>query len=243
MKIFSIKNKNIIYGYLFINDKYDDCYIELLEGLEEYPIFFQSFVAKKKYTINSYWTYKWINERIIPYERANINNILKDNKIPYYNEILLLISSKGYSSMDDNYIEEVKPTKLNEKIINRMKYHIIDFIYEEDKLIVFLKNGTTMLLDGITEKKTPILSIFGNEIIYSSNIRFDYLYIKDNGKKFPLSYDALINYINENVKTSKMVVDEYGFSRQYLNSLKKENMIMSLDNGLYISNNIKLIKK
>ena len=31
-----------------MNDKYDDCYIELNEGLEEYPIFFQSFINKNK---------------------------------------------------------------------------------------------------------------------------------------------------------------------------------------------------
>ena len=98
-----------------MNDKYDDCYIELNEGLEEYPIFFQSFINKNKYTINSYWTYKWINERIVPYERGNINSILKDNKIPYYNELLLLISSKGNSSMDDNYIEEIKESDLDDQ--------------------------------------------------------------------------------------------------------------------------------
>ena len=226
-----------------MNDKYDDCYIELNEGLEEYPIFFQSFINKNKYTINSYWTYKWINERIVPYERGNINNILKDNKIPYYNELLLLISSKGNSSMDDNYIEEIKGSDLDCKIKNRMEYHIIDFISLDNQLIVFLKNNKSYILDNINEKEIPFLSIFGNEIIYNSKDRYDYLFIRDNGKEFPLSYNALIHYINTNVLTSKEIVDQFGFSRQYLNSLKKENNIISLNNGLYILNSIKLFKK
>lgn len=243
MKIFSIRNKKYIYGYLFINDKYDDCYIELNEGLEEYPIFFQSFINKNKYTINSYWTYKWINERIVPYERGNINSILKDNKIPYYNELLLLISSKGNSSMDDNYIEEMKESALDDKIKNRMEYHIIDFIPLDHQLIAFLKNNKSYILDNINEKEIPFLSIFGNEIIYNSKDRYDYLFIRDNGKEFPLSYNALLHYINNNVVTSKEIVDQFGFSRQYLNSLKKENNILSLNNGLYILNSIKLFKK
>ena len=226
-----------------MNDKYDDCYIELNEGLEEYPIFFQSFINKNKYTINSYWTYKWINERIVPYERGNINSILKDNKIPYYNELLLLISSKGNSSMDDNYIEEMKESALDDKIKNRMEYHIIDFIPLDHQLIVFLKNNKSYILDNINEKEIPFLSIFGNEIIYNSKDRYDYLFIRDNGKEFPLSYNALIHYINNNVLTSKEIVDQFGFSRQYLNSLKKENNILSLNNGLYILNSIKLFKK
>ena len=226
-----------------MNDKYDDCYIELNEGLEEYPIFFQSFINKNKYTINSYWTYKWINERIVPYERGNINSILKDNKIPYYNELLLLISSKGNSSMDDNYIEEMKESALDDKIKKRMEYHIIDFIPLENQLIAFLKNNKSYILDNINEKEIPFLSIFGNEIIYNSKDRYDYLFIRDNGKEFPLSYNALLHYINNNVLTSKEIVDQFGFSRQYLNSLKKENNILSLNNGLYILNSIKLFKK
>ena len=226
-----------------MNDKYDDCYIELNEGLEEYPIFFQSFINKNEYTINSYWTYKWINERIVPYERGNINSILKDNKIPYYNELLLLISSKGNSSMDDNYIEEMKESDLDDKIKNRMEYHIIDFIPLDHQLIAFLKNNKSYILDNINEKEIPFLSIFGNEIIYNSKDRYDYLFIRDNGKEFPLSYNALIHYINTNVLTSKEIVDQFGFSRQYLNSLKKENNIISLNNGLYILNSIKLFKK
>lgn len=226
-----------------MNDKYDDCYIELNEGLEEYPIFFQSFINKNKYTINSYWTYKWINERIVPYERGNINSILKDNKIPYYNELLLLISSKGNSSMDDNYIEEMKESVLDDKIKNRMEYHIIDFIPLDHQLIAFLKNNKSYILDNINEKEIPFLSIFGNEIIYNSKDRYDYLFIRDNGKEFPLSYNALIHYINNNVLTSKEIVNQFGFSRQYLNSLKKENNILSLNNGLYILNSIKLFKK
>ena len=226
-----------------MNDKYDDCYIELNEGLEEYPIFFQSFINKNEYTINSYWTYKWINERIVPYERGNIHSILKDNKIPYYNELLLLISSKGNSSMDDNYIEEMKESDLDDKIKNRMEYHIIDFIPLDHQLIAFLKNNKSYILDNINEKEIPFLSIFGNEIIYNSKDRYDYLFIRDNGKEFPLSYNALIHYINNNVLTSKEIVDQFGFSRQYLNSLKKENNIISLNNGLYILNSIKLFKK
>ena len=226
-----------------MNDKYDDCYIELIEGLKEYPIFFQSFINKEKYTMNSYWTFKWINERIIPYERRNINNILKDNKIPYYNELLLLISSKGHTSMDDNYIDEIKEDALDDGIKRRMEYHIIDFIYETDKLIVFFKNNTTILLENIKEKEIPFLSIFGNEIIYNSKSRYDYLYIRENGKPFPLSYPALINYINKNVVSTKSVVETYGFSRQYLNILKKENNIITLENDLYISNSIKMYKK
>ena len=68
MKIYEIRNNNNIYGYFYCSDDYEDCYLDLIEGLEEYPIFFNMFIENKKYTINDYWTLKWIKERVIPYE-------------------------------------------------------------------------------------------------------------------------------------------------------------------------------
>ena len=124
-----------------------------------------------------------------------------------------------------------------------MEYHIIDFIYEKNQLIVFLKNNITYLIENINEEEVPFLSIFGNEIVYNSKVKYDYLYIKDNGKKFSLNYNSLINYINTNVLASKDIINELGFSRQYLNTLKKNNKIIVLDNDLYIKNNVKLYKK
>ena len=145
--------------------------------------------------------------------------------------------------MDDNYIEEVKIQDLDDRVKKRMEYHIIDFIYEKNQLIVFLKNNITYLIENINEEEVPFLSIFGNEIVYNSKVKYDYLYIKDNGKKFSLNYNSLINYINTNVLASKDIINELGFSRQYLNTLKKSNKIIVLDNDLYIKNNVKLYKK
>ena len=243
MKIYSIKNKNITYGYLFINKTYTDCYIELIEGLDEYPIFFQSFVNKNIYCLNSYWAYKWINERIIPYERKNINDILKENDMKYYNELLMLISSKGKSSMDDNKIEEVNFENIIKSIKDRINYHIVDFIYSNNNLIVFLKNGQTKILKNINYQNQPFLSIFGNEIIFDSKNRINYLFIAEQGDDFPLSYSSLIGYINNNILSSKEIVSTFGFSRQHLNKLKKDKNIISLNNNLYILNDIKQFKE
>ncbi len=243
MKIYSIRNSTNIYGYLFMNDDYSDSYIELIEGLSGYPIFFNSFIDKRIYCINSYWTYKWIRERIIPYERMNINSILKDNHIPYYNELIMLISSKGKSSMDDNYIEEIKIDELNISIKNRIDYHIIDFIYTNSNLIVFLKNNETRIIKNVNNNYVPFLSVFGNEIIFNDTIRYDYLYVKEKGEDFLLPYSSLIEYINGNIISSKDITSKFGFSRQYLNKIKNNGEIISLNNDLYIYNNIKLFKK
>lgn len=239
LKIYSIRNKEKIYGYLFISNNYEDCYIELVEGLDEYPIFFNAFVLKNNYMINSYWTSKWINERIIPYSRQNINDILKENKIPYYNELLMLIASKAHSSMDDNYIVQISYDRIDDKTKARMSKHIVDFIYSKNNngLIVFFKNGNTKFYN-VENNDVPFLSPFNNEIIFNVKKRYSYLDLYDNGIDIPLSYNDLKDYINKNVLSSSQVTSEFGFSRQYLNKLKKNNDIESLDNNLYLRENV-----
>lgn len=244
LKIYSIRNKEKIYGYLFISNNYEDCYIELVEGLDEYPILFNAFVLKNNYMINSYWTNKWINERIIPYSRQNINDILKENKIPYYNELLMLIASKAHSSMDDNYIVQISYDRIDDKTKARMSKHIVDFIYSKDNngLIVFFKNGDTKFYK-VENNDIPFISTFNNEIIFNTKIRYSYLELYDKGTSFLLSYNDLKAYINNNVLSSSQVTSEFGFSRQYLYKLKNNNEIESLNNNLYLRENIATYNK
>lgn len=245
MKIYSIRNKEKTYGYLLISNNYEESYIELVEGLNEYPAFFNMFVLKKNYVINSDWTSKWINERIIPYSRQNINDILTENKIPYYNELLMLIAAKAHSSMDDNYIEQISIDKINNNTKNRMNIHILDFIYSKDNngLIVFFKNGKTKFYGIKDTNDTPFISSFNNEIIFNSKIRYSYLELYNKGIDFMLSYDDLKNYINNNILSSAQVTSEFGFTRQYLHKLKKNNDIEPLNNNLYLRENIAAYNK
>lgn len=241
MKIYEIRNKNNIYGYFYCNDVYEDCYIDLIEGLEEYPIFFNMFIENKKYTINEYWTLKWIKERVIPYERQNIVEILKSMNEITYNEIKIFIKQKGKSSMDDNYLKLIN--KSNEFIDKRKELLIKDFIrINNNQLIVFFNNGKTKVFKYENNNDIPFLYLFGNEIIFNVKIRYDYLEIYNKGVDIDFSYNNLIEYINENIYTAKKVEETLNISKQSVYNLKNKEDIISLNNNLFIKNNIKRYK-
>ena len=244
MKIYLIKDKEFDYGYLFVDNKYENCYIELIEGDIDYPVFFYEFVKKKKYMINTYWTKKWIEERVIPSSRHNINDILRDNGFKLYSEILLFLKVSGRSSMDDCYLKRIKYENLNEQIKNRLNKHITDFIYLKNKgLIIFFYDGKTKLINNINIlNNKPFLSDFGEEIIYDTKNRFSYLELYENGNDIPFSYEDLKEYLSDNVYSSEDVTNEFGFSRQYLNQLKKNDDIEMFNEHYYLKNNIKEYK-
>ncbi len=240
MKIYEIRNKDTIYGYLFSDDNYEEYYIDLVDGLDSYPVFFDLFIKKRKTTINSYWSKKWVMERVIPYERQNINDILKESKIKYYNELLLFVKCGGKSSMDDNYLKEINDKDIAKERNDRV---IKDFIrISNNKLIVFFKNETVVLdyLEPINE--IPFLSKLSNEIIFNSKYRFDYEMIKKNGKRIDFRYEDLVNYINENIYSAKEVEDELGISKQSVYNLRSNESVIKLNNNMFLKNNIKTLK-
>lgn len=52
------------------------------------------------------WSLRWVRERLVPPERANIGEILKARGLEEYDEFGLLVSSGGRCMQDDLYLEE-----------------------------------------------------------------------------------------------------------------------------------------
>ena len=96
MKIYAIRNDYIndkeILCYLLYFENSKTFYVELIEEIEvnALPIIFGHFREKDKVTIDSYWSKRWVSERIVPRDRQNIAQILRANKLNEYDENLML---------------------------------------------------------------------------------------------------------------------------------------------------------
>jgi len=238
LKVLEIRNKNNIYAYLFYTSNPNDSYyIEINEKATDLPVFFSMFSEKNKYIINSYYSEKFIFERIIPYERQNIGSILRENHMYNYNPIDFYVRSRGISSMDDSNIKIIKAEDIIDNVKERRKHLIKDFVVlKNNKLVIFFINGESKIIDIENNQNKPFLSLFGEEIIFDSKYRFDYDYLYNNGKDFPLTYDDLINYMNDNILNSGDICEKYSISRQYVN--KRSDEFIRINNNLYLKNDI-----
>ena len=85
MKIFAIRdagdkdNRDI--AYLFYYEKGGRFYVELPADADpwETPLILSSFLKRGERTVNSYWSRVWVQQRIVPADRQNIGQILRDN--------------------------------------------------------------------------------------------------------------------------------------------------------------------
>ena len=129
MKSYAIIDKDLertsAVGYLFYYEKSQSFVIELCEDLDEWeaPLLFQGMVKKNIFTIPKEFSLMWVQERIIPSGRQNINSILKNHGLNEYSEIAMLELSGGKCCQDKCYIEEISKEKIPEDIRKRLLKH------------------------------------------------------------------------------------------------------------------------
>ena len=122
MRIFAIRDESAEMqkdlAYLLYYELEKRFYIELPEGADpwELPLLLDSFVKQNETTVNSYWSKIWVQQRIIPTDRQNIGEILRDNQLEEYDEYELLILAMGRCAQDDYYLVPIDEKDLPEEI-------------------------------------------------------------------------------------------------------------------------------
>lgn len=248
MKIFAIREesdkekKDLAYLLYYETEK--RFYIELPEDADpwETPLILSSFVKKGEKTVNSYWSKLWVSQRIIPSDRQNIGQILRDNKLKSYDEYELLMLSSGRCAQDDYYLYPIIQDELPKKIVRRFEKKIEDIIpLGNSNLLVFFRDGTIRKCDlnaYFNEHKN--FSILLRQPSYFSHVKIqvggygiewdENLSISDSvlyrmGKIIPLSTSDFIAFATERVINAAEAAQILNCSRQYINELVKSDKL------------------
>lgn len=149
MKIFAIRDESMQeqtdLAYLLYFETEKRFYIELPDGADpwETSLILSSFVKKGETTLNSYWSKIWVQQRIVPADRQNLGQILKDNHLKEYDEFQLLMLAMGRCAQDDCYLVPIDEDQLPKQITRRFAKRIEDVIPLDDFcLLVFLRDGS-----------------------------------------------------------------------------------------------------
>lgn len=71
------------------------------------PFCIAAFVQKGMFEVGPEWALRWVKQRLIPPERANIGEILRSCGLTKYDEFGMLVAYNGRCVQDDLYIEEM----------------------------------------------------------------------------------------------------------------------------------------
>ena len=154
MRVFAIRDeydttaKDL--GYLLYYEKEKSFYIELPEDADpwETPLLLSSLLKDGEKTINSYWSRMWVRQRIVPEDRQNLAQVLRENGLKEYDEFELLLAGKGRCAQDDYYLEEITEESLLVKFAYRYEKRIEEMICLDDGcVLVFFRNGKIKKVD------------------------------------------------------------------------------------------------
>ena len=134
MRIFAIRDDNLspetTLGWLIYYERAKAFYIELPEDADPWdtPLLLSSFVKRGQHSVSSYWSRLWVQQRIVPRDRQNIGQVLKENGLTEYDEFQLLMLSMGRCVQDDCYLEEIHTDQLPELLLERWKAKVEDVV-------------------------------------------------------------------------------------------------------------------
>lgn len=261
MKIFAIRSesmrkaKNL--AYLIYYEKEKTFYIEIPDDADEWetPLILSSYLKKGEKTINSYHSRMWVQQRIVPTDRQNLGQILKENNLENYDEFELLMLSKGRCSQDDYYLYPLSEDKLPADFEVRFSKRIEDVIpLKNNYLLIFFRNGEIKKCNVslfIEESKcTTVLSEYkqfssleilvgGYGVAWGTVLSIPNEKLYDIGESINLTLDDFKCFVQNRVISITEACDILDCSRQNISDLIKRGKLTPINSK---SNNILLMK-
>lgn len=247
MKIFAIRNEENkeISAYLLYYEKEKSFYIELPDNADpwETPLILSSFAKQDITTVNSYWSKIWVQQRIVPSDRQNLGQVLKENNLSEYDEFELLMLSDGRCAQDNFYLELIPENDLPDSILKRFEKKIEDIVpLQNYGLLVFFRNGVIKKCD-IKKffNKNKSLKTFltlhkdmfqyvriqpgGYGIYWEENMSISDTELYDKGTKIPLSSSDFKDFVEHRVINAAEAAELLDCSRQNINDLVKRDKL------------------
>lgn len=240
MKIFAIRDKfdfrQADLAYLLYFERQKTFYIEVPEGRTEWevPLLISSFVKRGEYTLDAYWSRLWVQQRIIPSDRQNLGQILKENGLKEYDEYRLLMLGNGRCAQDDYYLKAV--TEEIEFLEERLQRKVMDVLPMQDmQVLVFFRNGgiRKCSLRQYFKKNKSFRALLlypsyfdgvkvqagGYGICWNEDTVISDSELWEMGEEVPLSPEDFYRFADSNLISSAEAAKILGCSRQYIEKL------------------------
>jgi len=241
MRIFAIKdekNKRALpAAYLLYYPNFDRFYIELSDDVDAWdlPPILSTFAERKEKTIGSYWSREWVLQRIVPSDRQNIGQILRDNGMKNYSLIDLLVKGRGRCAQDDFCVGELQERDMPEFILERNKHRLESgCALAGQRIIYFFKDGELRICNAsnlnlgpkyqaVLQSDSTFRQLHVDPIGYSlewdENLCITSELLHSVGTSLPITQKDLMEYIQQNVVTGTEAAEELNCSRQNLSDL------------------------
>ena len=237
-------------GYLFYFENSHRFYIEIADGLDFWsaPPILDWYVERGIDYVDADWSIRWVKSRIIPPDRQNIGQILKNQGMDSYDEYRLLVYADGRCAQDECMVEEVREEDLPESILRRRDYHVQTVIpIGNNRVIVWFNDGISRICDvkKIVGKNSSYSKLLRDESLFFSvqvseggyGIRWDdereipYYKLREGSVEFLLSYHDLQLIIERETFDTAQTAERLNCTRQNIDDLVRRGKLHPVKTG------------
>lgn len=231
-------------AYLFYYEVEKCFYVELPEDADQWetPLLLSSFARRGIRTVGAYYSMLWVRQRIIPTDRQNLGQILRENGLEEYDEHALLALAEGRCAQDNYYLAEIRETELPKSFEERYRKRIEDVIPTENgQLMVFFRDCSVKKCDigeltGNDRRFSAILSrrelfesvkvaVGGYEISWGENLTIADYTLYDGGREYGFKRDDFERFVVDGLVNTSGAAGILNCSRQYINDLIDEGRL------------------
>lgn len=249
MKIYAVRDeaereprKDLAYLIYYESEK---CfYVELPEDADKWetPLLLSSFAERGIRTVGAYYSMLWVRQRVIPPDRQNLGQILKENGLEEYDEHALLALAGGRCAQDSYYLTEIREDELPKSFAYRYRKRIEDVIPKENgELLVFFRDGSVKRCDmgeltGDDRRFSAIrnrwelfgavrVAVGGYELSWGENLTVADFVLYDRGKEYDFKLDDFERFAAHCLVNTSGAAQILNCSRQYVNELISEGRL------------------
>ena len=248
MRIFAIKDETMpkeqILGYLVYYENAEAFYIELPEDADPWdiPPILSSFMKRGEHSVNSYWSRLWVEQRIMPHDRQNIGQVIRDNGLETYDVFSLLMLSMGRCAQDDCYLEEIPVDHLPQFLLSRWETKVEDIVpMDAPRLLVFFRNGEVKIVDiqAISSAAPDCIPYLVNQerfikvevqtdgygIMWNEKAAISAAMLYEHGLSVPLSLKDFCRFVQYRVISASEACHILECSRQNIDDLMRRDKL------------------
>lgn len=248
MRVFAIRDEHDTsaadIAYLIYYEHEKRFYIELPDDADPWntPLILSSVLQRGSRTVNAYWSRIWVQQRIIPADRQNIGQILKENGLDSYDEFELLVRADGRCAQDSYYITEISLEDLPEYFDVRFDRKVEDIaVLSGRRLLVFTRCGEVRLCD-LTELLSsnrvfaPLLrneeyfqavciQVGGYGVSWGEQLTISDKELYQIGIPIPITQADLVQYLQQRVITTAEAAELLHCSKQNIEDLVRRGKL------------------
>lgn len=251
MRLFVLRNRASetaeVLALLECYERSESFFFELAPQADpwELPFILHEFAQRGSLTVDAAWSRRWVQSRLVPPERQNLGEVLRENGLASYDELKLLELTGGRCSQDECYLEPVVREQVPAWYKEREKSRLADvYALGGRRLMAAYRDGAVLVCDvrGLFEARRPFARLLKEETAFlrvslqagghgaqwGSTLALSAAELRQIGQPLPLDTGDVALLVSQAVCDTAEAAQLLGCTRQNVSDLVRRGRLVPL---------------